>query len=78
MVNGSPENATIATVFKKILDAVTGGSVLASGAKPPASVTNFIQSEWHTLCLEQLSYCTGAGNPSLCTLVHICICSVEV
>ena len=31
-------------LFNKIRDTVTGGSVLASGAQPPASVTHFFQS----------------------------------
>ena len=36
--------------LKKIIrDTVTGGSVLASGAQPPASVTNVFHSEAHTL-----------------------------
>jgi hypothetical protein len=36
----------------------------------------FFHSEWHTLCLEHLSCYTGKHYSSLCTLVHICSCSV--
>ena len=46
------------------------------GAQPPGSVTNFFHSEWHSLCLEHLSCYTGKHYSSLCTLVHICSCSV--
>ena len=48
-------NNRIFDSYEKIRDMVTCGSVLASGAQPPASVTNFFQSAWHTLCLEQFS-----------------------
>jgi hypothetical protein len=56
------------TKFKKICDTITGGSVLASEAQPPASVTNFFHSDWHTLRFEHLSCCTGNHYSSLCTL----------
>jgi hypothetical protein len=45
----------------QIRDTDTGGSVLASVAQPPASVTNYFQSARHTHCLEQLS--CGSGAP---------------
>jgi hypothetical protein len=38
---------------------------------PHLQVSQFVlQTEWHTLCFEQLSWCTGAR--------YICSCSLEV